>query len=291
MRPDVWVVPEAVPIVGGWPLFSFGLLLGLTILLGWRLIARLAREECYDPRLINGGLAVATVVGLLGARLLHFATPDAPPISLAAFLSFDSGGMVLYGALLGGLLAAWTHQWWRGAPLLEFADLTAPAIALGIGISRLGCVLFGCDYGIGWRGPMGLHYSVWDQPSLESFVGGGSSPAYMDQIREGALAYPGHAMAGPVFPVQLLESTAAFALFALVLHVFRNRRYAGQAALSLAAGYAGLRFAVEWLRGDLSRGVGMWGLGLSTSQWISAGVIVLVVIAWSQQRGAKKSTA
>ena len=42
--------------------------------------------------------------------------------------------------------------------------------------------------------------------------------------------------------------------------------------------YAGWRSTVENFRGDMNRGLDTVGTGLTTSQWISVGIVILAVI-------------
>ena len=61
------------------------------------------------------------------------------------------GGIILYGAVLGGLVG-FLLCWWfvfrkQGVSALKLADIIAPAFALGLCLGRIGCFLNGCCYG------------------------------------------------------------------------------------------------------------------------------------------------
>jgi phosphatidylglycerol:prolipoprotein diacylglycerol transferase len=81
----------------------------------------------------------------------------------------------------------------------------------------------------------------------------------------------------PVHPTQLYEAAGCL-LIAVLLSRWtpKNKRFDGQAALIALAAYALLRSVIELVRAD-DRGV---YLGVSTSQWVSAAVLVAVAIAW-----------
>ena len=49
--------------------------------------------------------------------------------------------------MIGGFLASWYCCRKRSIPLLQWADVAAPSVVLGTAITRVGCFLFGCDYG------------------------------------------------------------------------------------------------------------------------------------------------
>jgi prolipoprotein diacylglyceryltransferase len=61
------------------------------------------------------------------------------------------GGIILYGAVLGGLVAYFVAYWLifrkKGVQTRRFADAAAPTIALGLMLGRLGCFLNGCCFG------------------------------------------------------------------------------------------------------------------------------------------------
>lgn len=72
-------------------------------------------------------------------------------------------------------------------------------------------------------------------------------------------------------PVQLYE---ALGLVILALCLMLKRKMKGWLAFYLV-GYGALRWSLEWLRADEIRGI--WG-GMSTSQWISSGMILLGIL-------------
>jgi prolipoprotein diacylglyceryltransferase len=72
---------------------------------------------------------------------------------LGRLIDITNGGIILYGSIIGalvgyGLFCAYLY-FRRQAVLntLRIADLAAPALALGIGLGRVGCLLNGCCYG------------------------------------------------------------------------------------------------------------------------------------------------
>src|SRR5262249_20692110 len=136
--------------------------------------------------------------------------------------------------------------------LLAWADFAAPALCIGLAITRVGCFLAGCDFGRPWTGPWAV-----------SFPAG--SPAFTEQTLAGLLP-AGATQSLPVPPTQLYESIAGLALLALAIAVLRRRVAWGQPFAAVVVGYAVLRFAIEIVRADSGRGfVGP----LSTSQLIA----------------------
>src|ERR1044072_7282650 len=127
--------PEIIQI-WGYPVYTYGVLLAVALLLALFVAARLAkRDGLPSERMYDLGLWIL-LAGLLGSKLLLALLDPGAQIFSLAFLC--SGG-VFYGGFLGGLLAA--------AILIPFYKLNfwkvaggfSPAIALGQFFGRQGC--------------------------------------------------------------------------------------------------------------------------------------------------------
>ena len=75
-------------------------------------------------------------------------------------------------------------------------------------------------------------------------------------------------------PVQIFEAVFEFVLFAVLLVVEKRRAQTDILKVYLLA-YAVFRFAIEFFRGDVVRGI---FLGLSTAQWVSLGITVYYLL-------------
>lgn len=275
LRGGAWV-PSAELFATDWrpiPIYAYGVMLGTSLVVGWFLALRLAREDGIAQEVAARIYMWTAVWAIVGARVLYV---------LANFRSFDSvldafmlhkGGLVAYGGMIGGFLASWYGCWRRKIPLLRWADVSAPSVVLGTGITRIGCFLYGCDYGRRTDLPWGL-----------SFPRG--SPAWKDHLDNGWIQ--AEALGSlPVHPTQLYESLVGFALFGLLMYLRRVRRFRGQVFLGWVLGYGVLRPLIEVLRDDDQRGnVGP----LSTSQFIglasfALGVVLLVVLVRRHRAG------
>jgi phosphatidylglycerol:prolipoprotein diacylglycerol transferase len=88
-------------------------------------------------------------------------------------------------------------------------------------------------------------------------------------------------------PTQIYESLATLGLFFGLLWLASRKRFHGQVAVSYVAGYAVLRFVIEFFRGDSARGA-VFGGALSTSQFIAllmlAGALGIVPWLLKKQR-------
>ncbi len=218
------------------PSLSTGLLLELAVAVvagGW-LSAKIGHVllEARGHALPDGGVADG-VVDLLRADPWHWARLFEP-----GFVQFAG----LIGAIVTGVV--FLHRQGARAALPALADAAVVAVAVGVGIGRLGCFLAGCCYGAPTDLPWAVHFPV------------------------------GHETHGlGVHPTQLYD--AGVALVAVVAWALLRRRLpVGWPALVVTGLLLSARFATELLRADADRGQ----LGpLSTSQAIALGGLVVVI--------------
>jgi phosphatidylglycerol---prolipoprotein diacylglyceryl transferase len=178
-----------------------------------------------------------------------------------AWAEFWSGGFTFYGGFIGATLASvWLFRRDR-FPFWKGVDMGGMMVPIGLGFGRLGCLLAGCCFGkvsdSGWA----LTFPPY-------------SPASEWQARAHLLADRAHASL-PVFPTQTAETLAAFAIAAFgILYLHERKRYDGHVFVSFLGTYAVARFSIEFFRSDDRGGF----LTLSTSQWISIGVLIAAVL-------------
>ena len=139
----------------GLPIYGFGMMLFLAFLAcNW--VGGRRAEQDGVPREVVQDLGIWLIVGgLIGARLTSvFSSGHLPDSLWKAFIQFISiwdGGIVLYGAVIGGLvayvIAHFTVFRKMGVTTLKLADILAPTLAVGLCLGRVGCFLNGCCYG------------------------------------------------------------------------------------------------------------------------------------------------
>jgi phosphatidylglycerol:prolipoprotein diacylglycerol transferase len=107
-------------------------------------------------------------------------------------------------------------------------------MALGEAMTRVGCFLNGCCYGIPWNSPLAIVFP------RESF-------AYRDQIARRLLA-PGALHSLPVVPVQLLTAGLASVAFVGLLWMFLRPHREGSVFSAFLVVYGALRLGMAPLR-------------------------------------------
>jgi prolipoprotein diacylglyceryl transferase len=137
------------------PIHGYGMMLFLAFLLCSWLAGRLARRERIDPKVLPDLAIWLFVTGIIGGRITYV-IQEWPTFFgegrnwLRVFALWD-GGLVLYGAILGGLIGyVFAHRRLlapEGISAWKMTDVLAPCIALGVCLGRIGCFLTGCCFG------------------------------------------------------------------------------------------------------------------------------------------------
>lgn len=267
---------------GPQPIYSYGVMLGVSLILGWQIMMALGKRTGVAGNVLADLYLTAAITGLIGARVLYVWAHNEEFTSFGQWFDLRGGGLVAYGGFIGGFLGAATHARIARVSLLRVGDAATPAIALGLFFTRLGCYLYGCDFGTrlsasapGWLAMLG-RFPHWD----ESRYGLRGSPAFLHHVNAYGLARDAD-FAFPVHPVQLYEGALGLALAVLAFNLFKRRAFDGQLFLGLTVVYGVTRYLLEYLRDDPERGD---IVGFSTSQFISLLIVPLAAIGYSVLR-------
>lgn len=201
-------------------LYSYPLLMGL----GWGIAYQIyfaLLEPSYSKikaQILFWGIFVSA---WLGAKIFFFITyPKDMNQTLVQQLSFwTGGGFVFYGGFIGGILFIAGFKLIDKKFNLKVLWAMIPAIAIGHGIGRIGCLLAGCCFGK----PTDLFWGIY----------------LHDHYRH---------------PTQLLEALALIVLGIYLLKAKKNKLILLSHYL---IAYGLIRVVIEALRGDTVRGV--WG--------------------------------
>jgi phosphatidylglycerol:prolipoprotein diacylglycerol transferase len=234
------------------PIYSFGAMVAVAILLGTWLAAR-EMDRKYEagdlggvrvsadsgagtteesPSVLAGTLAViAAVAGVVGAKLFTILGNPGRFLLNPAQMLFSMGGLTFYGGLL---VAAGAIIWYlrrHDLSVRPIADAAAPGLMLAYGIGRIGCHLAG-------DGDWGIPADLAAKPDWV--------PTWL-----WAETYP-QAIVGPpeqpVYPTSVYEAIAATLLFG-VLWALRKHPYQAGWLFSLYLVFNGVeRFLIEKIR-------------------------------------------
>lgn len=272
MHPILFQLPTPF---GPLPVYAYGTMLGLSILLGWYAMRTAGRRYDLDPDVAGNAYALAVFLALVGARL-GFALADRSLLRPASELfSPAHGGLALTSGLLAGGLGLALLARRHHVPYLALLDAAAPAIALGIGLTRVGCYLYGCDYGVrlGAHAP-GFLRALGTFPGWTDADGTHGSPVYLRQLASGAIDLDAP-RALPVHPTQLYEAGLGFALLAFCIYGLRRASRPGDVFLPAALAYGAGRLLIEPFRGDPERGL----LGPVSMPQLTSALLVVAAIA------------
>ena len=239
--------------IGGFPVYTYGVLLAAAYLLGLQFALMRARTRGLDPnRVMDLGIWVI-VSALVGAKALllivDFDTFRNRPDELWTLLR--SGG-VFYGGLIAAVSVALWYLRRHRMPMWTTTDVFAPGIALGHVIGRMGCLFAGCCFGRPTEMPWAITFH--NRYAAENV---------------------GTPLNVPLHPTQLYEAGAELLILGfLLLFERRGRAFPGRTFWSYMLFYGVSRFIIEFFRGD-SRG--MIGT-LSTSQFVSVLIVPLSLV-------------
>lgn len=272
MHPILFEVPGL-----GIPIRAFGVMVAAGFLLGahlWaRLSARYGDDPARDPERTSQ-VALWILVGVLvGARLLYVTVEIARWLQAgrpenmagAAYVSDPlqilfiwEGGLVMYGALFGGiLLGTWAARR-AGMRPIRALDVALVGAFVGLAVGRIGCLLVGDDYGS--VVPPGME--TLPPPIAITVPSAEWLEAHPESLFDRELA------GKTIWATQLWMSANALVLAGVGYWLLRRRRYGGQVTWWLILLYALTRFTIECFRGDTVRGK-WFGDAISTSQLIS----------------------
>jgi len=263
-------LPHVFP--GGLPVRGYGVMVLAGAATGVWMATYRAQRAGVDREIIWSMAFWLFVGGMVGGRAFYVIEYWDARFHTESFretffrvINFPEGGLVVYGALLGGVIAVLAFIRKHKLPTLATFDLIAPSLAIGLALGRIGCFLNGCCYG----GPTTLPWGV-------SFPPG--SPPYADQITRGLLSSanpPSHSL--PVHPTQLYSSITAALLGWVLWSYYPQRRRDGQVIALMLMIYPISRFLEEIIRTDEPA---VFGTGLSISQNISLAVFVAGIGLW-----------
>jgi phosphatidylglycerol:prolipoprotein diacylglycerol transferase len=256
--------------IGPLALRAYGLMLALSFFIGLALIVREARRLGVDPERASNLAFLLIAFGVLGARIGYVVYhpgefADHPFNVINPFASgerFGIAGLNLQGGMLLAFIAGWIYVRRSKISFPAMLDTVVPAVAFGIFLTRIGCFLNGCCFGV----PASVPWAVTFPPE---------SPAY---------AFLG---ATAVHPTQLYSSAYGLVLFLLLFWINGRPHRVGVTTSVFFMMEAVFRFAIEFVRYYETE---MWfqagSLRMTYNQLVAAGLFLVGVFFWWNSRRA-----
>lgn len=134
----MWPDPVAFEIFGR-PVYWYGILIATGVLIGIYLAMGYAKRLKFDPEMILDFALLAIPFAIVGARLYYvvFQWEIYKHNPIDVFKIWE-GGLAIYGAVIGGIVAAVIFSRWRKVNFWDLADIVAPSLILGQAIGRWG---------------------------------------------------------------------------------------------------------------------------------------------------------
>lgn len=252
--------------IGGFPVYTYGLLLAAAYLLGLQFALMRARTRGLDPtRVMDLGIWII-VSALVGAKLMLLVVErDKFGWNWTEIVNLFRSAGVFYGGLIAAVAVALFYLWRHRMPVWTVTDVFAPGIALGHVVGRLGCLFAGCCFGKPTSMPWGITFH-----------------------NEFAAQNVGTTLGIPLHPTQLYEAGAELLILGvLLLTEKKGRPYPGRTFWSYMLLYGVSRFIIEFYRGDSRGTVDLLSTSLSTSQFVSLFIVPVsvVMLALLRRRG------
>jgi prolipoprotein diacylglyceryltransferase len=186
-------IPGLLP--DGIPLYGYGLMLFVAFLACIAVTGRLAKRQGIAKEVIQDLAIWLFLGGLIGARaafLLLQGNVKSTWEFIVQFPKLWDGGVIFYGGAIGGAIAfalAYRYQVRKlNIPVLKVMDILAPALALGLCLGRVGCLLNGCCYGdVTCPHCVGIQFPI-------------AAPARFEMVHRGYQTAAGFTLEEPLLP-------------------------------------------------------------------------------------------
>ncbi len=262
----------------------YGIIIVVAMLIAATVAARLAKRTGRDPDHIWGALTWAIIPAIVGARLWFVLFPPASLISQgmdsvwffqnffnlqSGAIAIWSGGLSIFGAVIGGFLGAYLYLRRNKQPLMPWLDIAAVALPLGQAIGRWANFVNQELYGTPTTLPWGLMID---------------SAKRVDPYRS-LVEFPTTTLFHPLFLYESLWSILAFIVLLNLFQRYRNRFLTGDFFLIYVAQYSLIRFLLEGIRVEVTY-IPWTEINLSQALMFVTFVGSLAILAYRHRPGA-----
>ncbi|MCI8484065.1 MAG: prolipoprotein diacylglyceryl transferase [Lachnospiraceae bacterium] len=229
--------------IGPVTLHMYGVMIAIGYLSAFLISEKRAKKQGLDPDILFGIFWCAVIGGAVGSKILYYTVSIKDILRDPSILLNFQNGWVVYGGIIGGVLAGWGYCHYKKADFLAYLDLVLPAVAFAQGCGRIGCFFAGCCYGRETDSALSIQY--WQSNYAPNGV--------------------------KLIPTQIYSSIGDFAIAFLLMAYAKRKPKKGKVAAGYCILYSIGRFGIEMLRNDYRGAFGF----LSTSQLISIFILIL----------------
>lgn len=285
--------------VFGIDIMYYGMIIVFGMLLGVLLACYRAKRAGQNPDMIIDFALYAILFSVIGARLYYvaFAWDSFKEHPLSVF-NLRTGGMAIYGGIIGGFLTAVVYARLKKVNFRKLADICVPSLLLGQAIGRWGNFFNREAFGTYTDGLFAMQldrrvvssdYNCSMAVLEQRYAGRQEALERIIEIRNNTVWADG-AEYIQVHPTFLYESLWNLMLLLLLLLYSKHKKFDGELLLLYLAGYGLGRVWIEGLRTDQ---LFLWGSSLAVSQLLSlllaVGSIGLLIAARIRLGKRKKS--
>ncbi|MEO0022062.1 MAG: prolipoprotein diacylglyceryl transferase [candidate division WOR-3 bacterium] len=245
--------------IGNFQLYSYGVMLFISFVLGIMIVERRAQRFGVEPKRITDLALWVLLAVVLGSRLFYVAFHwDEFRNDLVGIIRFwgnppGLSGLMFYGGFLGAFIAGLVFVWLNRLPLLKMLDAVAPALVLGEGFTRIGCFLNGCCFGKPTTCPLGMVFPA----------GSAAGAQFPNQT---------------IHPTQLYSSLAGFVLFGVALLLERRKLKPGVLFGIILLLYSLFRFGIDFVR-YYEDAANFWGNQAVALSLSLLGLVLIVLLS------------
>ena len=243
--------------IGPITLHMYGIMIAIGYISAFLISEKRAKKQGLNPDILYGIFWCAVFGGALGSKILYYTVNIRQVIANPSIILNFRNGWVVYGGIIGGVLASWVYCRIKKVDFVAYLDLVLPAVAFAQGCGRIGCFFAGCCYGRETESVLGITYSH------SNFAPNGVK----------------------LIPTQIYSSIGDFAIAFLLMAYARKKPAKGKVAAGYCVLYSVGRFIIEMFRNDYR---GEYG-PLSTSQLISVFILAIGIgmYVWAAKRQSK----
>lgn len=277
--PDIWFPYLGIEIdhlskvafsIGNFTIAWYGIMIALGVVGGLLLARHLAKKAGEDPDVLIDFLIYALIFGLIGARAYFciFQWDALYKNNPLGVFDFRSGGLAIYGGVIAAVIVAAVFCKVKKINVLQLLDVCVPGLAVGQAIGRWGNFFnqecFGGYTDSIFAMRLNVHTAAYTTTELTQ-----------QAISKGGTTYI------QVHPTFLYESVGCLLLVAIMVFLFKRRKFKGEITFTYMIGYGILRAFIENLRTDQLL---IWNTQFPVSVGVSiilaiAGVILMFIFA------------